>query len=70
VVKDLKDFKTYVQQSKLIAYVLTNAIKYIFVQLDSDGRRSRWLDKIQDFDLEVKPTKIVKGQGLARLLDE
>jgi hypothetical protein len=26
--------------------------------------------KIQEFDLEVKPTKLVKGQGLAKLLAE
>jgi hypothetical protein len=40
------------------------------VQPDSDGRRGRWLAKIQEFDLEVKPTKIIKGQGLAKLLPE
>jgi hypothetical protein len=40
------------------------------VQPDNDGRIGRWLAKIQEFDLEVKPTKLVKGQGLARLLDE
>jgi hypothetical protein len=56
--------------SKIIAYVPTNAIKDILVQPDGDGRRGRWLDKIQEFDLEVKPTKLVKGQGLARLLAE
>jgi hypothetical protein len=28
------------------------------------------LAKIQEFDLEVKPTKLVKNQGLARLMDE
>jgi hypothetical protein len=28
------------------------------------------LAKIQEFDLEVKPTILVKGQGLARLLAE
>ena len=45
-------------------------IKDIFTQPDSDGRRGSWLAKIQEFDLEVKPTKLVKGQGLARLLAE
>jgi hypothetical protein len=28
------------------------------------------LTKILEFDLEIKPTKLVKGQGLARLLVE
>jgi hypothetical protein len=70
MVKDLKDFRTYVLHSKIIAYVPTNAIKDILVHPDSDGRRGRWLDKIQEFDLEVKLTKLGKGQGLAKLLVE
>jgi hypothetical protein len=40
------------------------------VKPNSDGRRDRWLAKIQEFDLEFKPTKLVKGQGLERLLAE
>jgi hypothetical protein len=70
MVKALKAFRTYVLHSKIIAYVPTNAIKDILVQSDSDGRRGRWLAKIQEFDLEVKPTKLVKGQGLEKLLAE
>jgi hypothetical protein len=68
MVKALKAFRTYVLHSKIISYVPINAIKYILVQPNSDGRRGRWLAKIQEFDLEVKPTKLVKGQGLERLL--
>jgi hypothetical protein len=70
MVKALKDFKTYVLHSKIIAYVPTSSIKYIMVQPDSDERRGRWLSKIQEFDLEVKPTKLVKFQGLDKLLAE
>jgi hypothetical protein len=70
MVKALKAFRTYVLHSKVIAYVPTSAIKDILVQADSDGKRGRWLAKIQEFDLEVKPTKLVKGQGLAKLLVE
>ena len=28
------------------------------------------MTKILDFDLEIKPTKLIKGQGLAKLLAE
>jgi hypothetical protein len=70
MVKFLKDFRTYVLHSKIIAYVPTNAVKDILVQPDSDGKRGRWLAKIQEFDLELKPTKLVKSQGLAKLLAE
>ena len=66
MVKALKAFKTYVLHSKVIAYVPTSVVKDILVQADSDGKRGRWLAKIQEFDLEVKPTKLVKGQGLAK----
>jgi hypothetical protein len=70
MVKALKAFRTYVLHSKIIAYVPTSSVKDILVQPDSDGKRGRWLAKIQEFDLEIKPTKLVKGQGLAKLLAE
>jgi hypothetical protein len=31
---------------------------------------NKWIAKILEFDLEMKPTKLVKGQGLAILLVE
>jgi hypothetical protein len=70
MVKALKAFKTYVLHSKIITYVPTSAVKDILVQPDSDGKRGRWLAKIQEFDLEIKPTKLIKGKGLAKLLAE
>jgi len=50
--------------------VPTSSVKDILVQPDNDGRRGHWLAKIQEFGLEVKLTKLVKGQGLAKLLAE
>jgi len=70
MVKSLKAFINYVLHSKFIAYVPSSSVKDILVQPDNDGRRGRWLAKIQEFDLEVKPAKIIKGQGLAKLLAE
>jgi hypothetical protein len=40
------------------------------IQPNNDGRRGKWLAKIQDYDLEVKPSKMVKGQGLEKLLSK
>jgi hypothetical protein len=68
MVKALKAFGTYVLHSKVIAYVPTSSIKDILVQYDSDGKRGQWLAKIQEFNLDIKPTKLVKGKGLAKLL--
>jgi hypothetical protein len=70
LVKALKSFKFYVIHSKVIAYVPSAYVKEILIQPDIDIRRSKWISKILEFDLEVKPTKLVKGQGLARFLAE
>jgi hypothetical protein len=43
-------------------------MKEILIHPDIDGKRSKWIAKILEFDLEIKPTKLMKGQGLARLL--
>lgn len=61
MVKALKAFRIYVLHSKVIAYVPTSSVKDILVQPDNDGKRSQWLAKIQEFDLEVKPMKLIKG---------
>lgn len=40
------------------------------MQLDTEGKRGRWIAKILEFDIEIKPTKLIKGQGLARLITD
>ena len=56
--------------SKIIAYVPSAAIKDVLTQPDVDGRREEWIVKMIEFNIELKPTKLVRGQGLARLLAE
>jgi hypothetical protein len=68
LVKELKSFRVYVLHSKVIAYVPSSSIKYILTQPNSDGKRSKWIDKILEYDMEIKPTKLVKGQGLAKMI--
>jgi hypothetical protein len=70
LVKALKDFRVYVLHSRVTAYVPSASVKDILIQPDIDGRRGKWIAKILEFDLEIKPTKLVKGQGLAKLLAE
>jgi hypothetical protein len=70
LVKALKYFRVYVLHSKIIAYVPSNTVKEILNQPDTDGKRGKWIAKIQEYDLEIKPTKLIKGQGLEKLLVE
>eukprot|EP00253_Pinus_taeda_P015867 PITA_15867 len=61
LVKSLKHFRTYVGYSKIIAFVPHSAVKDILTQTDCLGTRARWVTKIQEYDLEIRPTKLVKG---------
>jgi hypothetical protein len=33
-------------------------------------RRGNWMEVVQEFDLDIKPAKLVKGQGLCKLAAE
>jgi len=70
LVNSLKAFRVYVLHSKVTAYIPSASMKDILVQPDIDERRSKWIAKILEFDLEIRPTKLIKGQGLAKLLAE
>ena len=37
---------------------------------DPDGKKGKWIVVIIEYDLEIKPTKLIKGQGLAQLMAE
>ena len=68
LVKTLKDFRVYVLHSHVIAHVPTAAVKAILTQPDLEGRRARWIATLLEYDIEIKPTKLVKGQGLAKMM--
>jgi hypothetical protein len=70
LVKSLKYFRVYVLHSRVTAYVPLASIKEILIQSDIDGKRSKWIAKILEFDHDIKPIKLVKGQGLAKMLVE
>jgi len=70
LVKALKSFIVYILHAQVIAYVPSSIVREILVQPDIDGKRSKGVTKVLEFDLEIKPTKLIKGQGLAKLLAE
>ena len=69
LVKALKDFRVYILHSHIISYVPKIVVKDILLQ-DPDGKRGKWIAVILEYDLEIKPTKLIKGQGLAQLMAE
>jgi hypothetical protein len=68
LVKSPKHFRVYIGYSKIMGYVPHVAIKDILGKHDFLGDKGKWVSKIQEYDLEIKPTKLIKGQGLAQML--
>eukprot|EP00253_Pinus_taeda_P021216 PITA_21216 len=70
LIKSLKAFRIYILHSKVVAYVPSASVKDVLTQPDIDGKRAKWITKFIEFNIEVKPTKLIKGQGLAKLMAE
>ena len=68
LVKSLKEFRVYIMQSHSIVYVPSTAIKDILTQEELNGRRAKWISTLLEYDHGIRPTNLVKGQGLAKLM--
>ena len=68
--KALKEFKVYIMHSHSTVFVPSVAIKDILTQKERDGRRAKRISTLLEYDIEIRPTKLVKGQGLAMLMAE
>eukprot|EP00253_Pinus_taeda_P020814 PITA_20814 len=70
LVKAIKDFRIYILYSHVIAYVPNSVVKDILTQEGLEGKRGKWIASILEYHIEIKPTKLIKGQGLAKIMSE
>ncbi|XP_057852816.1 uncharacterized protein LOC131063058 [Cryptomeria japonica] len=68
LVKAIKAFRSYLMGATVVTYVPSYAIKDIFTRLEVSGRRCRWINRIQEFNIDIQITKLVRGQGLVKLM--
>ena len=61
LVKAIKDFRVYILYSHVIAYVPNVVLKDILAQDGIEGKRAKWIATISKYDIEIKPTKLIKG---------
>jgi len=54
--------------SHTIAYVPSSSVMDILTQPDPEGKRGKWIAVLLEYDLDIKPMKLIKGQGLSRLM--
>ena len=65
VVKALKNFWFYILHSHSVVHVLDAAVKSILTQQDVGcNARGSWIAKTPKYDIEIKPTKLVRGNTL------
>ena len=70
LVKYLKDFMIYLLHSHIISFVPCSLLKNIMTQPDPEGKRAKWVAVLLEYDIEIKPTKLVKGQGLEKMMTD
>ena len=64
----IAQFRTYVMSTHVIVYVPHSPVKMILNQQLGEGTWENWLAKLQEYDLEIKPLKVVKGKGLCKFM--
>ena len=69
LIRDLKEFRVYILHSHITTYVPSIAIKEILTRSDPN-KRAKWIVVLLEYDLEIKPKKIIKGQGLEKLMTQ
>jgi len=70
LVKAINDFRVYILYAHIIAYVPNSVVKDILTQDGPNGIGGKWIATILEYDIEIKPTKLIKGQSLANLMAE
>ena len=69
LIKALKYFRIYILHSHVIYFVPHAVVKDMLTR-DADGKRGKWISIFLEYDLEIKSTKLIKGEGLAKLMAE
>jgi hypothetical protein len=68
VVKANAHFITHILSNHVISHLPHSPVKMILNQQLIEGRWDNWLAKIQEYDIEIKPLKAIRGQGLCKFV--
>jgi hypothetical protein len=68
VFKAVKHFWSYLLKSRTKVIVPYPAVRNLLVQKELGEKRENWMMSLQEYDLEITPAQIVRGQGLCKLV--
>ena len=68
VFKAVKHYRPFLLKTHTKVIVPFPAVRKLLIQKELGEKRENWVTTLQEYDLEIKPAKIVRGQGFCRLL--
>ena len=68
VFKATKQFRSFILKNKTKVVVPHPIVRSLFVQNELGERRGNWVNSLKEYDLEFKPSTIIKGQALCKFL--
>eukprot|EP00253_Pinus_taeda_P005016 PITA_05016 len=68
VFKAIKYFRPFLLKTHTKIIVPFPAVRNLLVQKDVGEKRANWVTALQEYDIEIKPANIVRGQGFCKML--
>eukprot|EP00253_Pinus_taeda_P022331 PITA_22331 len=68
VYKAVKHYIPFLLKAHTKVIVPFSAVRQLLIQRELGEKRENWVTTLQEYDFEIKPTNIVRGQGFCRLL--
>eukprot|EP00253_Pinus_taeda_P036378 PITA_36378 len=68
VYKAVRHYRPFLLKAHTKVIVPFSSVRQLLIQRELEEKRANWVTTLQEYDLEIKPAKIVRGQGFCRLL--
>ncbi len=68
VFKAVKHYRPFLLKTHTKVIVPFPAVRQLLIPKELGEKRANWVTVLQEYDLEIRPAKIVRGQGFCRIL--
>ena len=68
VFKSIKNFRPFLLKTHTKIIVPFSAVRQLLVQKEVGEKRANWVTALQEYDIDIKPARIFRGQDFCRLL--
>lgn len=70
VYKAMKHSRPYPLKNHCIIFVPHPNVRSFLAQQELGERRSNWMTRLQEYDIDVKPVHTIKGHGISKLVEK